>query len=118
MSATLAPAPTPAARAAASEAGRWRVWRRLRRMSSIERFMLVLMLAYVAKQVFSVFVYPAFSGHDEVAHYSHIRTLATAGRLPTLPNLEQWRAVAATGQTPPTDQLPAELYPYCRFVLD
>ncbi|HEX5498483.1 MAG TPA: glycosyltransferase family 39 protein [Thermomicrobiales bacterium] len=87
-------------------------------MSSIERFMLVLMLAYVAKQVFSVFVYPAFSGHDEVAHYSHIRTLATEGRLPTLPNLEQWRAVAATGQTPPTDQLPAELYPYCRFVLD
>jgi 4-amino-4-deoxy-L-arabinose transferase-like glycosyltransferase len=118
MSATLAPAPEPTAPAAAPAAGGGRAWRRVGRMSTIQRFILVLMLAYVAKQVFSVFVYPAFSGHDEVAHYSHIRTLATEGRLPTLPNLTQWRAVASTGQTPPTDQLPAELYPYCRFVLD
>jgi hypothetical protein len=65
------------------------------------RFVLALSIAYLAKQLITVIVFPAFTGHDEVAHYAYLRTVAEEGRLPIL--LE--------------DRLPVELYPYCRYVL-
>lgn len=85
---------------------------------AFSRFLLFLSVAYVAKQLFSVFLFPAFSGHDEVAHYGYIRTLATEGRIPTLPDLDAWRvAVEQGGTAPDIDHLPVELYPYCRYTL-
>jgi 4-amino-4-deoxy-L-arabinose transferase-like glycosyltransferase len=85
---------------------------------ALSQFLLVLTVAYVAKQVLSIFLFPAFSGHDEVAHYSYIRTLATEGRIPTLPDLEAWRSATRGGNGEVgIDLLPAELYPYCRYVL-
>jgi 4-amino-4-deoxy-L-arabinose transferase-like glycosyltransferase len=82
------------------------------------RFIVVLLILYAVKQVFSVAAYYPFSGHDELAHFSYVRTLATEGRLPELPDLATWRAGLRGGDPPPTDEIPAELYPYCRFTLD
>jgi len=82
------------------------------------RFISVLLILYAAKQIFSVAAYYPFSGHDELAHFSYVRTLVTEGRLPQLPDLESWRDELNGGVPPPTDEIPAELYPYCRYTLD
>jgi 4-amino-4-deoxy-L-arabinose transferase-like glycosyltransferase len=82
------------------------------------RFIVVLLVLYAVKQLFSVAAYYPFSGHDELAHFSYVRTLASEGRLPELPDLAAWRAGLRGGEPPPTDEIPAELYPYCRFTLD
>lgn len=74
------------------------------RVSSLRvtrRFIIALSGAYLAKQLIMVVLFPPFTGHDEVAHYAYLRTVADEGRLPIL--LE--------------DRLPNELYPYCRYVL-
>lgn len=82
------------------------------------RFLFVLLVLYAAKQIFSVAAFYPFSGHDELAHFSYVRTLATEGRLPELPDLQTWRAGLNGGEPPPTDEIPAELYQYCRYTLD
>jgi 4-amino-4-deoxy-L-arabinose transferase-like glycosyltransferase len=99
---------------------RWRLTR-LRsggRWPQATRFMVVLLILYAVKQLFSVAAYYPFSGHDELAHFSYVRTLASEGRLPQLPELKTWRAGLNGGDPPPTDEIPAELYPFCRFTLD
>ena len=73
----------------------------VRAWSGVRRLILALSILYLAKQVIFVFAFPAFTGHDEVAHYSYLRTVATEGRVPVL--LE--------------DRLPPELYKYCKFTL-
>jgi 4-amino-4-deoxy-L-arabinose transferase-like glycosyltransferase len=88
------------------------------RWPAATRLIAILLLFYVVKQLFSVAAYYPFSGHDELAHYSYVRTLVTEHRIPVLPDLEQWRGALVGGQAPPTDAIPAELYPYCRFTLD
>ena len=63
---------------------RWRLTR-LRsggRWPEATRFIVVLLILYAVKQVFSVVAYYPFSGHDELAHFSYVRTLASEGRLP------------------------------------
>lgn len=82
------------------------------------RFIVVLLVLYAVKQVFSVAAFYPFSGHDELAHFSYVRTLVNEGRIPELPELSQWRAELRPGEPPPVDQLPAELYEYCRYTLD
>jgi 4-amino-4-deoxy-L-arabinose transferase-like glycosyltransferase len=89
-----------------------------RRWPEATRFIVVLLILYAVKQIFSVASYYPFSGHDELAHFSYVRTLASEGRLPELPDLATWRAGLRGGNPPPTDEIPAELYPYCRFTLD
>src|SRR5215210_7071605 len=101
----------------------WQRWRlnRLRsgdRWPQATRFIVVLLILYAVKQIFSVAAYYPFSGHDELAHFSYVRTLASEGRLPRLPELKTWRAGLNGGDPPPTDEIPAELYPFCRFTLD
>lgn len=88
------------------------------RWKGASRFITVLLLVFIAKQLFLVVAFYPFSGHDELAHFSYVRTLATEGRLPELPDLTAWRANLNGGDPPPTDEIPAELYPYCRFALD
>ena len=82
------------------------------------RFIVVLLVLYAVKQIFSVAAFYPFSGHDELAHFSYVRTLVTDGRIPELPDLKTWRAELDNGEPPPTDQIPAELYQYCRYTLD
>lgn len=82
------------------------------------RFIIVLLAVFTAKGIFSVAAFYPFSGHDELAHYSYVRTLATEARIPLIPDLRQWREGLSRGEIPPFDQIPAELYPFCRFTLD
>lgn len=89
-----------------------------RNWPAASRFIAVLLVLYAIKQIFSVAAYYPFSGHDELAHFSYVRTLVTEGRLPVLPDLATWRSGLQGGEAPPTDELPAELYPYCRYALD
>jgi hypothetical protein len=87
------------------------------------RTLLLLLVVYLLKQLFSVAAFPAFSGHDELAHQAYVSILAREGRLPTIPDLDEWRAARAEAQTfddrsLPGDDLPDELYPWCKYVLD
>src|SRR4051812_42167256 len=74
------------------------------------RFLLALCVIYLAKQAFNVFIFPPFSGHDEVAHYSYLRTVATEHRVPVLPDARAWIATGDPDSTPSGDFIPAELY--------
>ena len=89
-----------------------------RRWPAATRFIVVLLVLYAVKQIFSVAAFYPFSGHDELAHFSYVRTLVTEGRIPELPDLQAWRAGLDGGEPPPTDQIPEELYQYCRYTLD
>src|ERR687894_2508085 len=66
------------------------------------RFIVVLLILYAVKQIFSVAAYYPFSGHDELAHFSYVRTLASEGRLPELPDLRTWRGGPDGAGVPPT----------------
>ncbi len=105
----------PAARDVGASA---RSFSRLGARSFAERALVVLLLAFVAKQLFSVAAFPAFSGHDEVAHFSYVRTLATEARIPVLPDLAAWRVAHQLNQDPQGDFFATDLYPWCRFALD
>lgn len=74
---------------------------RVRHWTAAERFFALLVVIYIAKALLGVVVFPPFSGHDEVAHYAYLQTVATERRFPVL--LE--------------DRLPDELYIYCSFIL-
>src|ERR671910_822966 len=89
---------------------RWRLARLQRRgrWPEATRFIVVLLILYAVKQIFSVAAYYPFSGHDELAHFSYVRTLASEGRLPELPDLEAWRGGLRGGDSPPTDENSAE----------
>ena len=62
---------------------RWRLTRLLSggRWPQATRFIVVLLILYAVKQIFSVAAYYPFSGHDELAHFSYVRTLASEGRV-------------------------------------
>ncbi len=76
-------------------------WTTVRAWPAVRRFVLVLTVLYLAKQAIYVVAFRPFSGHDEVAHYSYLRTVATEGRVPILVK----------------DRLHDDLYPYCDFIL-
>jgi 4-amino-4-deoxy-L-arabinose transferase-like glycosyltransferase len=80
------------------------------------QFLLALAFAYLAKQAINVFVFPPFTGHDEVAHYAYLRTVATEHRVPVLLDIEGWEE-AGRQDLPAGDYIPNDLYNYCLFVL-
>jgi len=83
------------------------------------KYIAVLLILFFAKQVFNVLVFPPFTGHDEVAHFAYIRTVADEHRIPVIPDLAEWRAAwAANKTTYPGDYMPLDLYKYQRYVLD
>lgn len=67
-----------------------------------QRALVLLLVLYLAKQVVTVFIFPPFTGHDEVAHFNYIDTVASEQRVPVL--LE--------------DELPDYFYRYCQYILD
>jgi 4-amino-4-deoxy-L-arabinose transferase-like glycosyltransferase len=73
----------------------------VRAIPVVWQFFIALMIAYVGKEAISVVLFPPFTGHDEVAHYSYLRTVATEHRIPELNK----------------DRLPRELYQYCWYTL-
>jgi 4-amino-4-deoxy-L-arabinose transferase-like glycosyltransferase len=44
----------------------------------------MILTLFAAKHVVTALVFPPFTGHDEVAHYGYLRTVALEKRLPTL----------------------------------
>lgn len=84
---------------------------------TVRRIVLVLLAIYMVKQLAFVFGFRPFSGHDEVAHYAYLQTVATEGRVPVLPDMEEWRGTLADGRLPEMDGLPTELYRYCGYTL-
>lgn len=65
------------------------------------RFLAVLLAVYVAKQVVTALLFPAFTGHDEVAHFEYVRVLVREGRVPVLY----------------THTMPADLYRYQQYAI-
>ncbi|MCA9834364.1 MAG: hypothetical protein KC435_10475 [Thermomicrobiales bacterium] len=75
-------------------------------------FLWVLLGLFLAKGIIIALVSAPYSGHDEIAHYSYVKVLAEEGRLPLIPDLEEWRLAHATGGDTSFDEIPDEFYPY------
>ncbi|MCO5226491.1 MAG: glycosyltransferase family 39 protein [Thermomicrobiales bacterium] len=87
----------------------------LRRRSVPLLFLWLLLGLFVAKGFVTAFAFPPFSGHDEVAHYAYLRIYAEEGRVPIIPNLQEWQQqYALYGKNFAWDRMPAELYRYAR----
>lgn len=97
-------------------AGAW--WRTFRSWPLSRRLFVLLLAIYVVKQVLSVIIFPPFTGHDEVAHFSYLRTVATEHRVPIVPDLAAFRSARLNRGKDVGDYLPNDLFPYCRYVLD
>ena len=98
-------------------AGQWR--RALWPADPARRFLHVLLLLYLFKQILTAILMPPFTGHDEVAHFQYIRIVAEHHRLPKLVDLEQWRDErTSTDSTVAGDFLDTDLYPYYPYVLN
>ncbi|MFM9108593.1 MAG: hypothetical protein ACKOWF_18050 [Chloroflexota bacterium] len=88
----------------------------------------LLLAAFCGKQLFSVFAFPAFSGHDEAAHMAYLGIVADERRIPVIPDLGEWRATRLDLRASldddddeallPGDDIPDAYYPWCRYVLD
>lgn len=103
---------------AIARAPRRSVRERVRSLSLEHRFLVALLILFTAKQVFAVIAFPPFSGHDEVAHFSYAKVVATDYRVPRLVELGAFRAAVSSGGTLPGDYFSQDLYKYCRYVLD
>lgn len=94
-------------------------WSAFRAWPIYRQYIAVLLIVFIAKQAFNVIVFPPFTGHDEVAHYAYIRTVADEHRVPIIPELDAWRASWQNRTPPPGDYLPEDLYKkYSRHALD
>src|SRR5579884_3050308 len=89
----------------------------------VRRFLYVLLAVYVLKQALYVVLFPPFTGHDEVAHYAYLQTVATKHRVALLPTISLAADVydsTCLGTNVPSkcgDKLPPSLYKYCNYVL-
>lgn len=85
--------------------------------ASIEyRFLTILLILFIAKGILFTLVFPAFSGHDEVAHYTYLRYVAVDHRVPIVPDVTKWRANETASGNGGEDRIPGSLYKYCRYV--
>ena len=75
------------------------IW--FRRLPSKTLVVVAILAVALVKQLVLAVAYPAFQGHDEVAHLGYLATIANDGRLPTL-----------------SDRLPPALDEFSRFTLD
>jgi 4-amino-4-deoxy-L-arabinose transferase-like glycosyltransferase len=80
---------------------RWRSAVNIRAWPVTRQILLALMVLYIGKELINVIVFPPFTGHDEVAHFSYLQTVATEHRVPILLK----------------DRLPDDMYRYCEYVL-
>lgn len=110
-------APSPVARSTPITWRRSNSWAAVRAWPIARQFLLVLLVIYVAKQAINVFIFPPFTGHDEVAHYAYLRTVATQHRVPVLPDAKAWLATDDPNSKASGDFIPADLYRYCNYVL-
>jgi 4-amino-4-deoxy-L-arabinose transferase-like glycosyltransferase len=88
------------------------------RTASVQQRLLALLLAiFLCKGIVTAYVFPPYTGHDEVAHYAYLRMFAEQGRIPLIPDLEEWRdEYGRPGYQPSFDRMPEEFYfPYAQY---
>jgi hypothetical protein len=85
----------------ALSASLWRARLNVRAWPVARQFLLALVVVYLAKQAINVIVFPPFTGHDEVAHYAYLRTVASDHRVPVLPDLTNCPPPGVDYPTPP-----------------
>ncbi len=75
------------------------------------RLLMLLLVIFLGKGIVTTYVFPPFTGHDEVAHYAYLQMFAEQGQIPQIPDLEEWReAYARPGYEPNFDRMPEALY--------
>lgn len=57
----------------------------IRRSSTPQRFLALLLILFLFKGIIISVVFPPYSGHDEVAHYAYLKVLAEEGRVSLIP---------------------------------
>ncbi len=83
------------------------------RVDAIARmFLLVLLGLFLAKGILIAIMAAPYSGHDEIAHYSYVQVLAEEGRIPIIPDLDEWREARSNGGDTSFDEIPDEFYPW------
>jgi len=94
-----------------------RILRFVRSPDIPRRFLWLLLVIFLFKGILIALVFPPYSGHDEVMHYAYLQVLADEGRVPVIPDLEEWRAerTRAGVQQPTFDHAPEELYDYAHY---
>ncbi len=82
--------------------------------NSVERiaraFLWVLLGLFLAKGILIALTGAPYSGHDEIAHISYVHVLSEEGRLPRIPDLDEWRAARLAGGDTSFDGIPDEYY--------
>lgn len=73
-------------------------------------FLWILLGVFLANGIIIALTAAPFSGHDEIAHYSYLYTMAEEGRLPRIPDLEAWRSARESGTEMSFDQIPDQFY--------
>lgn len=94
-----------------------RLKRAIRASSVPQRFLALLLVVFFFKGIFIALVFPPYTGHDEVTHYAYLKIVAEEGRVPLIPDLDEWRAAyAEDNQYSDWDQIPDEFYEdYARY---
>ena len=72
----------------------------------------VLLGLFLAKGILIALTSAPYSGHDEIAHISYVRVLSEEGRLPVIPDLDEWRLARESGGDTSFDEIPDEYYPW------
>ena len=76
-------------------------------------FLCLLLVIFLFKGILITLIFPPYSGHDEVTHYAYLKILAEEGRVPIIPDLDEWRAAYDSGgDWQSFDQIPDALYKY------
>lgn len=79
------------------------------------RFLWILLILFLAKGVIFTFVFPPFSGHDEVAHYAYLQILVEEQRIPLIPDPVAFEANYSQANPPHFDAFPSYMEEYSRF---
>lgn len=80
------------------------------------RFLWLLLLLFLAKGVIFTFVFPPFSGHDEVAHYAYLKVMVEEGRLPVIPDPVKFDADYRNSVDTDIDVIPAYFAKYQQYI--
>jgi 4-amino-4-deoxy-L-arabinose transferase-like glycosyltransferase len=90
----------------------------IRTASVPQKFLAILLVIFLFKGIIISLVFPPYSGHDEVAHYAYLKVLMEEGRIPLIPDPEEFNArYQEDSNFRDWDMIPDEFYePYGRFV--
>lgn len=80
------------------------------------RFLWLLLVVFAAKGVIFTYIFPPFSGHDEVAHYAYEQLLMEEGRVPLIPDPAAYDAAYKNGDNPTFDEIPDYFQKYHRYM--